>query len=77
LNSNSEKVDINPEIGTIDYFKGEVVISDLNVVQSLTDTNDIRLSVEPEASIIETQQNQLLLLDSDDASAINISVVVR
>lgn len=77
LNSNSEKVDINPEIGTIDYFKGEVVISDLNVVQSLTDTNDIRISVEPEASIIETQQNQLLLLDSDDASAINISVVVR
>jgi hypothetical protein len=76
-NSNSEKVDINPAIGTIDYFKGELVISDLTVVESLTDTNDIRISVEPEASIIETQQNQLLLLDADDASAINISVVVR
>lgn len=76
-NSNSEKVDINPEIGTIDYFKGELVISDLTVVQSLTDTEDIRISVEPQASIIETQQNQLLLLDSDDASAINLTVIVR
>lgn len=76
-NSNSEKVDINPEVGTIDYFKGELIISDLTVVQSLTDTADVRISVEPDASIIETQQNQLLLLDSDDASAINISVVIR
>lgn len=76
-NSNSEKVDINPSIGTVDYFKGELIIRDLTVVESLTDTEDIRISVEPEASIIETQQNQLLLLDSDDASALNISVVVR
>jgi hypothetical protein len=76
-NSNSEKVDIDPEIGTIDYFKGEIVISDLRVVESLTDTEDIRISVEPEESIIETQQNQLLLLDSNDPTAINISVVVR
>jgi len=76
-NSNSEKVDINPTLGTVDYFKGELIIRDLTVVQSLTDTEDIRISVEPEASIIETQQNQLLLLDSDDPSAINISVIVR
>ncbi len=76
-NSNSEKVDIQPELGTVDYFKGELVIKDLTVVQSLTDTEDIRISVEPEASIIETQQNQLLLLDSDDASAINISIFIR
>jgi hypothetical protein len=76
-NSNSEKVDINPAIGTIDYLTGQVSISNLTVVKSLTDSNDIRISVEPEASIIETQQNQLLLLDPDDASAINISVIVR
>jgi hypothetical protein len=76
-NSNSEKVDIDPEIGIIDYLKGEVVISDLNVVESLTDTEDIRINVEPEESIIETQQNQLLLLDDDDSTAINISVIVR
>ncbi len=76
-NSNSEKVDINPAIGTIDYFKGELVISDLKVVESLTDASDIRISVEPEASIIETQQNQLLLLDSNDPSSIIISVIIR
>jgi hypothetical protein len=76
-NSNSEKVDINPEVGSIDYFKGELTISNLSVVEALTDTGDIRISVEPEASIIETQQNQLLFLDEDDPSAISISVVVR
>lgn len=76
-NSNSEKVDINPDIGTIDYLAGTVEINDLRVIQCLTDTEDIRISVEPESSIIETKQNQLLLLDSDDATAINLSVVVR
>lgn len=76
-NSNSEKVDINPELGTINYFTGELTIRDLSIVESLTDTDDVRISVEPEASIIETQRNQLLLLDTDDPTAINISVVVR
>lgn len=76
-NSNSEKVDINPEIGTINYITGEIFISNLKVVSSLTDSGDIRISVEPEASIIQTQQNQLLLMDSNDASAINISVIMR
>jgi hypothetical protein len=76
-NSNSEKVDINPQIGTIDYFKGTLTISNLTVIQSLTATNDIRFSVEPDASIIETQQNQLLLLDSNDISAINLTVLIR
>jgi len=76
-NSNSEKVDINPTLGTVDYFKGELVIRDLTVIASLTDAEDIRISVEPEAAIIETQQNQLLLLDSEDVGAINITIIVR
>jgi len=76
-NSNSEKVDINPELGTINYFTGEVVINNLSVVESLTETEDIRISVEPGTSIIETKRNQLLLLDTDDPTAISISVVVR
>lgn len=77
FNSNSEKVDINPEVGIIDYVAGKLTIRDLSVVASLTDTGDVRISVEPDASIIETQQNQLLLLDSDDPNAINISVFIR
>ncbi len=76
-NSNSEKVDINPEIGTIDYQTGELTINNLNVVESLLDSGDIRIDVQPQSAIIETQRNQLLLLDTDDSSAISIAVTIR
>ncbi len=76
-NSNSEKVDITPEIGTINYQIGELVINNLTVVETINDSADIRIDVQPDSSIIETQRNQLLLLDSDDATAISIDVVVK
>lgn len=76
-NSDSEKVDINPEIGTIDYQTGELTINSLTVVQSLLSSGDIRIEVEPDSAIIETTRNQLLLLDEDDATSISISVVIR
>jgi hypothetical protein len=76
-NSNSEKVDINPEIGTVDYQTGELTINNLNVVESLLDSGDIRIDVQPQSAIIETQRNQLLLLDTDDSSAISIAVTIR
>lgn len=77
FNNNSEKVDINPAIGTIDYPKGLITISELNVSGTFTTAGDIRLSVEPNSSIIETQQNQLLALDSTDTSSLTISVDIR
>lgn len=77
FNTNSEKVDINSAIGTIDYLNGIIVIKDLTVVKALSETNDIRVSAEPESAIVETQQNQLLLLDTDDPTSISITVVMR
>lgn len=77
LNSVSEKVDINSKIGLIDYLKGTVSISNLKVESSLSDAGDIRLSVEPESSLIETTRNQLLILDADDPTSISTSVVMR
>jgi hypothetical protein len=76
-NSNSEKVDINPEIGTIDYQTGELVINNLTVIETIADSADIRVDVQPDSSIVETERNQLLLLDSNDATAISIDVVVK
>jgi len=76
-NTFSEKIDIDPEIGTIDYHTGEVIINNLAVLESLTDEGDVRISVQPDSSIIETQRNQLLILDSDDPTAIGISVSIR
>ena len=77
FNSNSEKSDINSTIGLIDYETGIITINDLTVEESLTGTGDIRISAEPQASIIETTRNQLLYLDSTDSTAITTSVVIR
>lgn len=77
FNSNSEKVDINADIGTIDYLNGVIVIRNLTVIECLSDTNDLRISAEPESAIVETQQNQLLMLDEDDATSIAITVIMK
>jgi hypothetical protein len=77
FNSNSEKVDIDPTIGTIDYLNGTITIPNLTVVRCLSDTNDLRVSAEPESAIVETQQNQLLTLDQDDSTAISITIIMR
>lgn len=77
FNSNSEKVDIDPTIGTIDYLNGTITIHNLTVVRCLSDTNDLRVSAEPESAIVETQQNQLLTLDQDDSTAISITIIMR
>jgi len=76
-NNNSEKVDINPEIGTINYQTGELVINNLTVVETVLDSADIRIDVQPDSGIIETQRNQLLILDEDDSSSISIDVLVK
>jgi len=77
FNTNAEKVDINSAIGTIDYLNGVLLIKDLKVVQCLSTTNDLRISAQPESAIIETKQNQLLLLDQNDSTAISITVILR
>lgn len=76
-NSNSEKVVLNDNIGTIDYENGDVVINDLKVTSVLSDDGDIRMSVEPQDAIIETKREQLLTVDQTDATAISISVNMR
>lgn len=76
-NTNSEKVDINPEIGTINYQTGEIIINSLTVVETVNESADIRVDVQPDSSIIETHRNQLLILDSDDPTSISIHVVVK
>lgn len=76
FNSNSEKVDINPSIGTIDYTNGQISISALKVA-TVPDSGDIRMNAEPDSMIVETQQNQLLLLDTTDTGAIIVTVEIR
>lgn len=77
FNAKSEKVDINPEVGTINYQTGELIINNLTIVETVLDSADVRIDVQPDSGIIETQRNQLLLLDEDDSSSISIDVLVK
>jgi hypothetical protein len=77
FNSRAEKVDIDSAVGLIDYMAGEITLYNLNVIESLSPDGLIRISVEPQDDIIETQRNQLLSFDVTDSSAALITVNIR
>jgi len=77
--SNGEKVFINSNIGTIDYFNGSVTIENLNI-QSIA-SNDIynedvwTINIQPKESDINTIKRNILDVDINDNRSIQITMV--
>lgn len=77
--SNGEKVFINSNIGTIDYFNGSVIIENLNI-QSIA-SNDIynedvwTINIQPKESDINTIKRNILDVDINDNRSIQITMV--
>jgi tetrahydromethanopterin S-methyltransferase subunit B len=63
--------------GTVNYETGEVIITDMLPTSIDASDDQIRVSVEPDTGIITTVRNQLILLDSEDASSIIITIRFR
>jgi len=75
--STAKKVVLIGNAGTINYETGEVTLTDLWPLSVDATDNMIRVSVQPDTGIISTIRNQLLFLDSDDATAIQTTIRFR
>lgn len=75
--STAKKVVLISNSGTINYETGEVIITDIRPTAVDAADGLIRVSIEPDTGIISTVRNQLILLDSDDATAILVTIRFR
>jgi len=61
---------VNSTAGEINYDTGRITINDVNIL-SVSDTNgQIRLTIESEEGIIETQKNTIITIDETDPTSI-------
>ena len=61
---------VNSTAGEINYDIGRITINDINIL-SVSDTNgQIRLTIESEEGIIETQKNTIITIDETDPTSI-------
>lgn len=78
---NGEKVIVNNNAGTIDHVTGIVQLFDFNPVSISSNpfyANDtLTFSVLPEKQIIYPVRNQILTLDENDSSSIQVTVIAE
>ena len=75
FDSNAERKIINPTAGTIDYDSGQVVLNNLNVLSTSSTDGFIKLNVQSESEIISSIKNTLIVIDSNDSSAITTTLI--
>lgn len=73
-NDNAERQIVNSNVGSIDYEKGIVSISDLNIISTPTPDGLIRINCGTQSSIIQSNRNTIVTFDEEDPAAIAITL---
>jgi len=71
--ANAEKRAIKPNVGSINYDTGLILINDLNIISVLSGPF-LKIDVEAQRSIIESKRNTIITIDENDPTAIIVTV---
>lgn len=78
-NTNGEKIFISYNAGTINYITGKVVLSNLLPVSLVGnpyyDQDILTVNIVPESGVIPPLRNRLLVIDTNNAQAIQLNMV--
>lgn len=72
--SNAKRIIVNDKVGIINYRTGLLTINNVNILNSLDPSGDIKITVESDLGIIQTSRNILLHLDEKDPQSIQVFV---
>ena len=72
-NSNSERVILETNIGSINYNEGIVTLNDLSVFSLNTSDGKIRLTCGSDNGLIQSRKNVILTIDENDGQSIVIN----
>ncbi len=67
-----DSVLLNSNVGVVDYAKGTVSVSGLNIQRGL-DYAEVRVRVKPANRDIDSNRNSILAIDTDDSTAVSIT----
>ena len=70
----SQRQIVDQNAGDIDYDTGTITISDILIKDVQSVDGDIRLSIESEKGIINTQKNTIITIDEDDPTSISTTL---
>lgn len=74
FDTNAEKQIVDSNAGTIDYDLGVINLNDINIISVQTSDGLIRMDVESEAGIVETNKSTILTIDDADPTAVTINL---
>ena len=74
FDTNAEKQIINSDVGSINYDTGYVTINNLRIVSLSSSDSLMRLDVESENDIIQSQRNTIITIDENDPTAIALEL---
>lgn len=75
--SNAKRIIVNDRVGIINYRTGLLNINNVNILNSLDPSGDIKIAVESDLGIIQTSRNILLHLDEKDPQSIQVFVHMK
>ena len=75
FDSNANRQIINPAVGVINYDSGLIEINDLKVLAVAASDGLIRLSLETESGIIDSNRQTILTIDETDTTSITTQLI--
>lgn len=76
-NTANVKTILHGTAGTIDYTDGILTLENFNPIDVNNTLGQLSVTVTPKSTLISSSYNKILTLDTFDASAVNINVIVK
>jgi hypothetical protein len=70
----AQKQIVSENAGTINYETGEIILSDVDMKEVYSSDNLMRLTIESDKGIVETNRNTILEIDVNDSSSITVDL---
>jgi hypothetical protein len=72
--ADAQKQIVSANAGKINYETGEIILSDVKIQTLYSSDNFMRLTIESDKGIIETNRNTILEIDVNDSSSITVDL---
>ena len=72
FDSNLKKQVVDPAAGTIDYTNGIIVLNNLNIANTTSSSNTLNISIESAEHYLKSTRNQILTIDDNDTTSIEV-----
>ena len=74
IDTTGEKRIINAKLGTVDYDKGEIIMTNFSPIASQLQTH-IKIIGQPKKNNIIGERNQILLFDKNDSTSVSVTMI--